>query len=222
MTYPAARSLLLLIHAEHALRDEEAAKDVNARHDQRDEAEQLGNPAAGRDAVRLDRDGEQRADHDHRRDGIGDRHQRCMQGGRDAPYDVVTDEDREHEDREAHYEVVTLRAWRRLCEGITADQASGQQRQCENRNCSERRSTFHALPPFGAGRFAAPFFFAAASVPFPAFAFGEPARSAIIVLTMMPSRPISVPLTSSSSQLTASAPVFLSIIGSMKASRLRA
>ena len=66
---------------------------------------QLRRPTTGRRSLgRLDADREQRADHDHRRDRVGHRHQRRMQRGRHAPHHVIADEDREHEDREAEHE----------------------------------------------------------------------------------------------------------------------
>ena len=55
-------------------------------------------------ASALDRDGEQSADHDHRGNGVGHRHQRRMQRRRHAPHHVIADEDRQHEDREAEHE----------------------------------------------------------------------------------------------------------------------
>ena len=50
-------------------------------------------------ADEVDADREQRADDDHRGDGVGDRHQRRVQRRRHRPDHVVADEDRQHEDR---------------------------------------------------------------------------------------------------------------------------
>src|SRR5260370_24613632 len=67
----------LLVHREHALGDQEATEDVHTRESQRDEAETARpDPAA---ADHCDADREQRADHDHRGDRVGHRHQRRMQ-----------------------------------------------------------------------------------------------------------------------------------------------
>src|ERR1700693_690136 len=54
----------LLVHREHALGDQEAAEDIHAGKDQRDEAKTARPAAAARDQPDADR--EQRADHDHR------------------------------------------------------------------------------------------------------------------------------------------------------------
>src|ERR1700754_4169210 len=53
----------LLVHRQHALGDEEAAEDVHAGEDQRDEAEAARPSRAAGDHPDADR--EQRADHDH-------------------------------------------------------------------------------------------------------------------------------------------------------------
>ena len=58
-------------------------------------------PGAGDGQRHADR--KQRADHDHRGDRVRDRHQRRVQRRRHRPDDVVADEDREHEDREAEH-----------------------------------------------------------------------------------------------------------------------
>src|SRR4029077_12902119 len=68
---------LLLVHRQHALGDEEAAEDIHAGEDQRDEAEAPRPPRSAGDHADADR--EQRADHDHRRNRVGHRHQRRMQ-----------------------------------------------------------------------------------------------------------------------------------------------
>src|SRR5580765_7011481 len=94
----ARRSLhLLLVHRQHALGDKEAAEDIHAGEDQRDEAEA---PRPARTAGdHADADREQRADHDHRGDRVGHRHQRRMQRRGHRPDHVVADEHRQHEDR---------------------------------------------------------------------------------------------------------------------------
>src|SRR5581483_6383701 len=59
------RSLdLLLVHPDHALGNKEAAEDIHAGEDQRDEAEAARPTRSARDHADADR--EQRADHDHR------------------------------------------------------------------------------------------------------------------------------------------------------------
>src|SRR4029077_7308692 len=89
---------LLLVHPEHALGDQEAAEDVHAGKDQRDEAETAGPAAAAGDQPHGDR--EQGADHDHRGDRVGDRHQRRVQRRGHRPHHEVTDEHGEHENRQ--------------------------------------------------------------------------------------------------------------------------
>ena len=64
-----------------------------------------------------DADGEQRADDDHRGDGVGHRHQRRVQRRRHAPDHVIADEDRQHEDRQAEDERVDDAAGRAGCRG---------------------------------------------------------------------------------------------------------
>ena len=64
------------------------------------EAEALREPRLRRDrAGTATRD--QRADHDHRGDGVGHAHQRRVQRRRHAPHHVIADEDRQHENRQA-------------------------------------------------------------------------------------------------------------------------
>src|SRR4051794_18964881 len=92
----------LLVHAQHALGDEEAAKDIHRGKDQGDEPETARPcPAA---ADHCDPDGEQRADHDHGRDRVGHRHQRRVQGRRHRPHNEVADEHGQHENREPEHE----------------------------------------------------------------------------------------------------------------------
>src|SRR6202166_2144075 len=99
----ARRSLRsLLVHPQHALGDQEAAEDIHAGKDQRDEAEAARpGPAA---ADHGDADREQRADHDHRGDRIGHRHQRCMQRRRHRPHHEIADEHGKHENRQPEHE----------------------------------------------------------------------------------------------------------------------
>ena len=70
----------------------------------------------GRDADR-----EQRADDDHRGDGVGHRHQRRVQRRRHRPDDVVADEDRQDEDGEAEDEGIDRPAGRRMGGGAGGD-----------------------------------------------------------------------------------------------------
>src|SRR5207253_981278 len=61
--------LLLLVHCEHALGDQEAAENVHTGKHQRDKTKPPRPRAAGADHRHADR--QQRADHDDRRDRIG-------------------------------------------------------------------------------------------------------------------------------------------------------
>src|ERR1041385_3688711 len=94
--------LLLLVHCEHALGDQEAAENVDAGKHQRDKAETARPAGASADECHTDR--EQCADHDHRGDRVGHRHQRRMQRRRHRPHHEVTDEHRQHENRETEHE----------------------------------------------------------------------------------------------------------------------
>src|SRR5262249_2345692 len=96
----------LLVHAEHALGDEKAAEDVDRRHCRRQEAKDLGEPAAfGGEGYAH---GEQGSDNDHGGNGVGDGHKWSVQGRRHAPYHVIANEDRDHEYREAIDEGVDI------------------------------------------------------------------------------------------------------------------
>src|SRR5882757_3825419 len=96
------RSLgLLLVHRQHALGDKEAAEDVHAGKDQRDEAEAARPAAAGRNHADADR--EQRPDHDDRGDRVGHRHQRRMQRRRHRPLLEIADEHGEDENRQPEH-----------------------------------------------------------------------------------------------------------------------
>src|SRR3984957_18605909 len=99
----ARRSLgFLLVHRQHPLGDQEAAEDIHAGKNQRDEAEAARpGPAA---ADHGDADREQRADHDHRGDRVGHRHQRRVQRGRHRPHHEIADEYGKHENRQPEYE----------------------------------------------------------------------------------------------------------------------
>src|SRR5882757_3836559 len=98
----ARRSLsFLLVHRQHALGDKEAAEDIHAGKDQRDEAETARPPRSARDHADADR--EQRADHDHRGDRIGHRHQRGMQRRRHRPHHEIADEHGENENRQPEH-----------------------------------------------------------------------------------------------------------------------
>src|SRR6202022_3731076 len=93
---------LLLVHRQHALGDKEAAEDIHACKDQRDEAEAARPARAARDHADTDR--EQRADHDHRGDRVRHRHQRRMQRRRHRPHHEIADEHGEHENRQPEHE----------------------------------------------------------------------------------------------------------------------
>src|SRR6195952_372300 len=98
----ARRSLyLLLVHRQHALGDKEAAEDIHAGEDQRDEAEAPRPAGAARDHGNADR--EQRADHDHRGDRVGHRHQRGVQRRGYRPHHEIADEHGENENREPEH-----------------------------------------------------------------------------------------------------------------------
>src|SRR6478609_1499500 len=88
----------LLVHRQHALGDEEAAEDIHAGEDQRDEAETARPAAAAAD--HRDADREQRADHDYRGDRIRHRHQRRMQRRGHRPNHEIADENRKNENRQ--------------------------------------------------------------------------------------------------------------------------
>src|SRR4051812_16299092 len=94
--------LLLLVHREHALGDQEAAENIDAGKYQRDKPE-TARPA-GAAASKRHANREQRADHDHRRDRVGHRHQRRVQRGRHRPHHEIADEHREHENRQPEHE----------------------------------------------------------------------------------------------------------------------
>src|SRR6195952_3231152 len=92
---------LLLVHRQHALGDKEAAENIHAGEDQRDEAEAARPARARRDHADADR--EQRADHDHRGDRIRHRHQRRMQRRGYRPDHEIADEHGEDENRQPEY-----------------------------------------------------------------------------------------------------------------------
>src|SRR5260370_306867 len=99
----ARRSLgLLLVHRQHALGDKEAAEDIHAGEDHRDEAKAAHPAAAATDHADTAR--EQRADHDHRGDRIRHRHQRGMQRRRHRPHHEIADEHGEDENRQPEHE----------------------------------------------------------------------------------------------------------------------
>src|SRR3984885_2675790 len=99
----ARRSLgFLLVHRQHPLGDQEAAENIHTGEDQRDEAEAACPTAAAAD--HFDADREQRADHDHRGDRIGHRHQRRVQRRRHRPHHEIADEHGENENRQPEHE----------------------------------------------------------------------------------------------------------------------
>src|SRR6201747_1280924 len=93
---------LLLVHREHALGDQEASEDVHGGKDQREKPE--APPPGPAAADHRDADREQRADHDHRRDRVGHRHQRRMQRRRHRPHHEIADEYGKHENRQPEHE----------------------------------------------------------------------------------------------------------------------
>src|ERR1700739_3061857 len=101
----ARRSLaLLLVHREHALGDQEATKDIHAGEGQRDETKAARPAAAAGNHPHPHR--EQRADHDHRGDRVGHRHQRRMQRRGHRPHHEIADEHGQHENRKPEHEGV--------------------------------------------------------------------------------------------------------------------
>jgi hypothetical protein len=82
----------------------EAAEDIHRRQYDPEETKDPGGPGGARIKIRSGRD--QRADDDHRRDGVGHRHQRRVQRRRHRPHHVIADEHREHEDRQPEHEGV--------------------------------------------------------------------------------------------------------------------
>src|SRR6202011_2681674 len=99
----ARRSLgFLLVHREHALGDQEATKNIHAGKDQRNEPEAARPGSTTTDHGNPNR--EQRADHDHRGDRVGHRHQRRMQSGRHRPHHEIADEHGGHENRQPEHE----------------------------------------------------------------------------------------------------------------------
>ncbi len=84
------RELLLLVHRQHARRYREPAEDVDAGQHHRSSPSHLASdPPPPSD---------QRADHDHRGNRVGHRHQRRVQRRRDRPDHVIADEAGQHED----------------------------------------------------------------------------------------------------------------------------
>src|SRR5664279_4667265 len=96
--------LFLLVHCQHALGDQEAAENIDRGEYQRDEAERARPQRAAIVGGERYADRQQGADHDHRGDGVGHRHQWRVQRRCHRPDDVVADEHRQHEDREPEYE----------------------------------------------------------------------------------------------------------------------
>src|SRR3978361_2145452 len=79
--------LFLLVHREHALGHQKAAKNIHGCENQRDKAE-AARPA-GAAAGQWHANREQRTHHDHRGDRVGDRHQRRMQRGGNRPHNEI-------------------------------------------------------------------------------------------------------------------------------------
>jgi len=81
-------------HFQHAVGDDEAAHDIAGGGHHRDESED-----GGERALMLAHEHD-RAHHRNRIQGIGERHQRSMQQGRNAPDYFKSDETGEHKDKE--------------------------------------------------------------------------------------------------------------------------
>src|ERR1019366_486605 len=94
--------LFLLVHRQHALRHQKAAENIHGCENQRDEAEAARPDSTAADHCDADR--EQRADHDHRGDRVGHRHQRRMQCRGHRPHHEIADEHGEHENRQPEHE----------------------------------------------------------------------------------------------------------------------
>ena len=184
-------------------------------------------------------DRQQRAHHDHRRDGVGDRHQRRVQRRRHAPHHVVADEDRDHE----HHELVDERAHVAAAGGEGWEWAEARAQRRRSAIAAPRRAARTPLPLVGRGLGvggqlrASPLRLPPTPNPSPQGG-GEPSARARGVVrsvasshapfgcrlgwTILPSLATSVPLTISSSQLTFKTFSFLSIMVSRKASRFLA
>ncbi len=167
----------------------------------------------------IDADGEQRADHDHRRDGVGDAHQRRVERRRHRPHHVIADEDRQHEDRQPEDERDRSRrrtphAPRRLPHRARASWPSAICAACSAALCAcsaaLRRGLRRVLrlsgPPGSVPR-----------CPSGRALLPQPRFGANAGLMIAPSAVSSVAATISSSRLMSSAFVSLSIIGSTKA-----
>src|SRR5579864_8470691 len=217
---PRLRSFLfLLIHRQHALGHKEAAENVHRGESQGDEAERTRPQRAVIVGDQRDADREQRADHDDRGDGVGHRHQRRVQRRRHRPDHVIADEHREHEDRQPEHERVNDVA-RRMCRAA----AYGGEIEL-----GQDRERYHPQSPSfpspcgegwgwgsrGGGRASTSVTYL--TTPPPPSPQGGGSRNYAALFgwklgcTMAPSRVSAVALTMSSSQLTASALVFLSI-----------
>ena len=95
--------LRFLEHGEHAPCHEEAAKDVDGGHKDPQSTQQRNERACRSDL-------DQRAQNDDRRDRVGHRHQRRMQGRGHRPDDVVADEDREAQGPQMQFDIAHLKA----------------------------------------------------------------------------------------------------------------
>ena len=204
-----SRSALLLVHRQHALVTRKPPKmfteaRISAMKPKSVRRSEPSSPTRGTDTDR-----EQRADDDHRGNRVGHRHQRRVQRRRHRPDDVIADEDGQHENRS------------RKTKGSMAPPA---------RHVGRRASHVRDLVGIGLRRDRQ----RAARLAAAACAFiDEAARACVESLrrcsfsssvrqdrrfwkfgcTSAPSLVSKVALTISSSQSTASAPVFLSIEG---------
>src|SRR5690606_7526996 len=152
----------------------------------------------------MDADGEQGAHHDDRGNGVGNAHQRGMEGRCDAPDHEIADENGQHEDGQPEGEGVNRAAQGAMGNGRT--QIGG----------GFKNSAVHHASPSGAS---ATFCGGGVSG---AFLGGSVAVLVKLGCTTARSRVSTVALTSSSSQLMASSFVVLSTSVSMNARRLRA
>ncbi len=111
---------LLAVHGEHAARHEEAAEDVHGGHDEGEEAEAAAHQAP-RPTERSTPTASSAPTTITEEIAFVTAISGVWQRRRDRPHDVVADEDREHEDREAEHERVDDAAGRgvhRVTDGV--------------------------------------------------------------------------------------------------------
>src|SRR5882724_10704896 len=94
-------SNLFAEHLQHALRDQEPARDVDRSQQDRDAAQDRGDARQrARPATRAGGDHQHAADQDDAADRVGDAHERRVQGRRDVPDHVPADDAREQKHRQ--------------------------------------------------------------------------------------------------------------------------